>query len=96
MRGIGGTVSKTALKKTIPVLKKLNTVTQERDNLAHKLEDIDKTLLQLQQTVKTMAESQGQPVVVPTPTTVPFKSSQASSVCTCFPNTSLSLFYTIN
>ncbi|XP_058082441.1 uncharacterized protein LOC131230553 [Magnolia sinica] len=77
MRGIGGNVGKIALRKTIPIIDKLNMVTQDRDNLKEEVSEMKKSLVDLHMKVNYIVEKQGEQGVVDPPTIPPFKSSRA-------------------
>ncbi|XP_058085219.1 uncharacterized protein LOC131232760 [Magnolia sinica] len=79
MRGIGGNVGKIALRKTIPIIDKLNMVTRDRDNLKEEVGEMKKSLVDLHMKLNYIVEKQGEQGVVDPPTIPPFKSSRALS-----------------
>ncbi|XP_058072979.1 uncharacterized protein LOC131221699 [Magnolia sinica] len=79
MRGIGGNVGKIALRKTIPIIDKLNMVMRDPDNLKEEVGEMKKSLVDLHMKLNCIVEKQGEQGVVDPPTIPPFKSSRALS-----------------
>ncbi|XP_058103731.1 uncharacterized protein LOC131247780 [Magnolia sinica] len=77
MRGIGRNVGKITLRKTIPIVDKLNMVMQDRDNLKEEVGEMKKSLVDLHVKVNCIVEKQGEQGVVDPSTIPPFKSNCA-------------------